>query len=95
MSYQVKVIDSREYGEARKRRYKCLDCGGRFNTFERIEGSECMEKGYSIIQTAELTGMKARTVREWIRTGKIHAVKAERSGRWVIPEREVSRLMKK
>ena len=51
-----------------------------------------MEKGYSVIQTAELLGVQARTIREWIRTGVIHAQKIEGSRRWVILESEIKRV---
>ena len=92
-SYQVKVIDSRHAGGTRKRRYRCNYCGGRFNTYEQYEteSMETMEKGYSIVQAAEAIGIKVRTVREWIRTGKIKAYKREGSNRWIIPEGEIQR----
>ena len=51
-----------------------------------------MEKGYSVLQSAELLGVKARTIREWIRTGVLHAQKIEGSRRWVILESEIKRL---
>lgn len=51
-----------------------------------------MEKGYNVIQTAELLGVQARTVREWIRNGTIHAQKLEGSRRWVILESEIKRI---
>lgn len=30
------VIDSRQQGYVRRRRYKCRECGGRFTTQERV-----------------------------------------------------------
>lgn len=50
------------------------------------------EKNYNIVKTAELLGIKVRTVRQWIRDGKIKAVKYEVSNRWFIPESEIERL---
>lgn len=51
-----------------------------------------MEKGYNILEVAELLGIKARTVRDWIKRGKIHAQKLSGSRRWVILESEIRRL---
>lgn len=51
-----------------------------------------MERGYNLIQTAELLGIKVRTVREWVGKGKIHAGKIEGSRRWIVMESEIKRL---
>lgn len=51
-----------------------------------------MEQGYSIIESAKHLGIKARTVREWIRSGKIKAHK-NTSGKWVIMENEIGRII--
>ena len=51
-----------------------------------------MEKGYSIIQAAELLGLKPRTVREWVYTGKVPARKLGNTKRWLIMESEIKRL---
>lgn len=51
-----------------------------------------MERGYNLIQTAELLGIKVRTVREWVHSGKIHAGKIEGSRRWIVMESEIRRL---
>ena len=50
------------------------------------------EKMYNIRQASNLLGIKVRTVREWIRTGKIKAGKYEVSNRWFIAESEIERL---
>lgn len=50
------------------------------------------EKFYNIVNTAKLLGIKARTVRQWIKDGKIKAIKYEVSNRWFIPESEIIRL---
>lgn len=46
-----------------------------------------MEKAYSIIETAKILGIKARTVREWIYKGKLKAYKL--NGRWLIFEKDL------
>lgn len=51
-----------------------------------------MERGYNLIQTAELLGIKTRTVREWVHKGKIRARKIEGSRRWIVMESEIKRL---
>ena len=51
------------------------------------------EKNYSIRQASELLGVKVRTVREWIKTGKLKAYKYDISNRWYIHESEVLRLL--
>ncbi len=51
-----------------------------------------MENEYGIREAAIRLGMKARTVREWIRNGKIKAHK-NTSGKWVIMESEVGRII--
>ena len=51
-----------------------------------------MERGYNLIQTAELLGIKVRTAREWVHSGKIHAGKIEGSRRWIVMESEIKRL---
>lgn len=47
---------------------------------------------YSIREVANILGIKVRTVREWIRNGKIKGEKNEISGRWFFSEEEVKRL---
>jgi len=51
-----------------------------------------MEKGYNLIQVAELLGVKIRTVRKWVSTGVIKATKIKGTNRWVVLESEVRRL---
>lgn len=48
---------------------------------------------YNIRQVANILGVKVRTIREWIRNGKIHGEKNEISGRWYFTEEEVARLV--
>ena len=56
------------------------------------KGGSNMDKRYSIRQASELLGIKVRTVREWIRLGKIKAEKYEVSNRWFISESEILRV---
>lgn len=51
-----------------------------------------MERGYNLIQTAELLGIQVRTVREWIKNGKMKANKIAGSNRWIVMESEIKRL---
>lgn len=50
------------------------------------------EKNYSLTQVAELLGIKVRTAREWVRTGKLKAQKYECSNRWFVSESEINRV---
>ena len=51
-----------------------------------------MEKYYNIRQASNLLGIKVRTVREWIRNGKLKAIKYGESNRWFISEEEIKRI---
>ena len=51
-----------------------------------------MEKVYNVIDTADLLGVKARTVREWIHNGTIADRKLAGSRRWIIAEAEIERM---
>lgn len=51
------------------------------------------EKRYNIRQASNLLGIKVRTIREWIRNGKLKAQKYEVSNRWFITESEVERIL--
>lgn len=52
-----------------------------------------METSYNIKETAEMLGIKVRTVREWIRNRKIKAFKYPNSRIWRIKESEIKRLI--
>ena len=52
-----------------------------------------MEKRYSLREAAPLLGIKVRTLREWIRLGKIQAIKYEVSNRWYITQSEIERVV--
>ena len=51
-----------------------------------------MERGYNLIQTAELLGLKVRTVRQWVKDGKVKATKIADSRRWIVTESEIRRM---
>lgn len=51
-----------------------------------------MERNYDIRQAANVLGLKTRTVREWIRQGKIKGFKYGLSNRWFIAESELQRI---
>ena len=50
-----------------------------------------MDKGYSILTAAQAIGVQSRTIRAWIRNGKIKASKIPGTRRWVIAESEITR----
>lgn len=50
-----------------------------------------MEK-YDIKDTARMCGVKVRTVRQWIREGRIRAEKQENGWWWMIPTSEIERV---
>lgn len=51
-----------------------------------------VEKRYSVRQASNLLGIKVRTVREWIKLGKLKGIKYDCSNRWFIPESEITRV---
>lgn len=51
-----------------------------------------MERFYNVNRAADALGIKVRTLRQWIHTGKIKAGKYPVSNRWYIAESEIRRL---
>ncbi len=51
-----------------------------------------MEKGYSLNEVANLLGVQVRTVRSWVKAGKVKARKIDGTRRWIVMESEVKRL---
>ena len=49
-------------------------------------------RNYSISGASEVLGVKVRTIRQWIRDGKIKAQKYSVSNRWFIPAEEIDRI---
>ena len=54
-----------------------------------------MEKAYNLNQAADLLGIKVRTIRVWVRTGKINAKQIPGTRRWIVLESEILRLQGK
>lgn len=51
-----------------------------------------MQELFSIKQVAEMLGFKERAVRQWVKDGKIKAIKV--FSEWRIPKEELERLKK-
>lgn len=51
-----------------------------------------MENGYTLKDVAKVTGLKVRTVRQWVHDGKLRAVKPKGAKQWVVSESEIRRL---
>ena len=51
-----------------------------------------MEKGYNLNEVANLLGIRVRTVRQWVKEGKIKASKITGTNRWIVLESEIKRL---
>ena len=51
-----------------------------------------MESGYTLKDVAKVTGLKVRTVRQWVHDGKLRAVKPKGAKQWVVSESEIRRL---
>lgn len=51
-----------------------------------------MSKMYSLRKTADILGIKIRTAREWVHTGKMNAIKYPGSQRWYVSFDEIERL---
>lgn len=47
---------------------------------------------YSMKEAAAIIGVQTRTIREWLRLGKIHGEKNPISNRWFFSEEEVARI---
>lgn len=54
-----------------------------------------MEKHYSLIETAEILGVKVRTLREWLKTGYLTAHKHDNKPKWYVSQSEIERLQNK
>lgn len=47
---------------------------------------------YSIREAAEIIGVQVRTIREWLKLGKIHGEKNPISKRWFFTQEEINRV---
>ena len=54
-----------------------------------------MERCYNLNEVATLLGVKVRTLRWWISTGKLKAFKLAGTNRWAVAESEIERLQRK
>lgn len=54
-----------------------------------------MEKMYTIKQASEILGLKVRTVREYIHTGKLKAYKYAGGRTWHIKASDMAEMMEK
>ena len=51
-----------------------------------------MERWYTLRDASELLGIKVRTLREWLKQGKVKAVKYPNGKNWYIREKDLMRL---
>ena len=51
-----------------------------------------IEKGYNLVEVANLLGITVRTARGWARDGRIRANKIAGTRRWIVSESEIRRL---
>lgn len=58
----------------------------------RIYRKDNHGKKFEIVEAAMLLEIKARTVRKWIRNGKVKAEKTS-SGKWMIMESEIEKII--
>lgn len=49
----------------------------------------------TLSEVAMYCGVRVRTVREWLRLGKIHGVKSESGYKWIIPQEEADKMLEK
>lgn len=46
----------------------------------------------TLSEAAKVFGIRVRTMREWIKLGKVHAEKDKNGWYWLIPEEEIERV---
>lgn len=51
-----------------------------------------MEKYYDLNETADILGVKVRTLRMWLKDGFLIARKYEGKRKWYVSQREIERL---
>ena len=62
---------------------------------EILLGGEEMEKYYSLNETAEILGVKIRTLRKWLKDGFLMAHRYEGKKKWYVSQSEIDRLQNK
>lgn len=53
---------------------------------------EKLDRAYSLKDACRFLGISIRTMRVWVKQGKVHASKIEGTRRWMITENEIRRL---
>lgn len=51
-----------------------------------------MEKMYDLVETAEILGVKVRTLREWLKTGFLIGHRYNGKPKWYVSQSEIDRL---
>ena len=51
-----------------------------------------MEKHYDLVETAEILGVKVRTLRKWLKDGFLVAHRYEGKKKWYVSQSEIDRL---
>ena len=51
-----------------------------------------MKQFYTLRNAAEILGIKTRTAREWVKTGKLSAIKYPGSDRWYVSSDEIEKV---
>lgn len=54
-----------------------------------------MEKHYNLNETAEILGVKVRTLRAWLKDGFLIAHKYDGKKKWYVSQSEIDRLQSK
>lgn len=49
----------------------------------------------TIQEVALYCNVQVRTVREWLRLGKIHGIKSESGYKWIIPQEEADKMLER
>lgn len=49
----------------------------------------------TLSEAAVYCGVTVRTMRDWLRTGKIHGIKSESGYRWMVPQEECDKVLEK
>lgn len=50
------------------------------------------KKYYKLLDAANLMGIKIRTARQWLKDGRLNAIKYPNSNRWYVEEAEILRI---
>lgn len=67
------------------RQRKCLILEAKMEEFE---------KEYDLQEASQFLCVQVRTLREWVKNGKIKAKKYSGSGKWIVSREEIERIRK-